>query len=196
MSKKYLIEIKILTSGFCNLRGILAIPKNSNIFLRKLYYEQQKEDENGPKIIDIKDFVFEQLLEERNDCKCCFLFLKQCNINNNYYVEIKDIDDKYFKKTELYQQKDELTIYIKYGETCTCHNLAEYKKALETKKKQEKAIEELKKIIEENEKKREVDKVKAEEEKKKLRKKKKKLRKNTKKLRKKEDNEKIINLEK
>ena len=196
MSKKYLIEIKILTSGFCNLRGILAIPKNSNIFLRKLYYEQQKEDENGPKIIDIKDFVFEQLLEERNDCKCCFLFLKQCNINNNYYVEIKHIDDKYFKKTELYQQKDELTIYIKYGETCTCHNLAEYKKALETKKKQEKEIEELKKIIEENEKKREVDKVKAEEEKKKLRKKKKKLRKNTKKLRKKEVNEKIIDLEK
>ena len=153
MSKKYLIEIKILTSGFCNLRGMLAIPKNNNIFLRNLYYEQQKEDENGPKIIDIKDFVFEQLLEERNDCKCCFLFLKQCNFNNNYYVEIKDIDDKYFKKTELYQKKDELTIYIRNGETCTCHNLAEYKKALETKKKQEKEIEELKKIIEQEKKK-------------------------------------------
>lgn len=59
MSKKYLIEIKILTSGFCNLRGMLAIPKNNNISLLKLYYEQQKEDENEPKIIDIKDFVFE-----------------------------------------------------------------------------------------------------------------------------------------
>lgn len=59
MSKKYLIEIKILNSGFCNLRGMLAIPKNNNISLLKLYYEQQKEDENEPKIIDIKDFVFE-----------------------------------------------------------------------------------------------------------------------------------------
>ena len=174
MSKKYLIEIKILTSGFCNLNGRLAIHKNNNISLRKLYYEQQKEDKNGPKIIDIKDFVFEQLLEERNDCKCCFLFLKQCNFNNNYYEEIKGIDDKYFKQTGLYQQKDEITIYIRNGEACTCHNLAEYKKTLETKKKQEKEIEELKKTLEEEKKKREEEKKKAEEDKKKAEEEKKK----------------------
>lgn len=155
MSKKYLIEIKILTTDFCNnIRGTLAIPINNNLLLDKLYYEQQKEDKDGPKIIDIKDFVFEQLLEKRNDCKCCFLFLKQCPFNNNFYVEIKGIDDKYFKKTELYQNKDELTIYIKKNETCTCNNLAEYKKALETRKKQEKEIEDLKKMLEEEKKKR------------------------------------------
>ena len=143
------------------------------MFLDDLFYEYQK-DENGPKIIDIKDFVFEKLVEKRNTCKCCLLFLKDCPRNSNYYEQMTNIDDMYFKKTELYKGKDELVIFIKKGENCTCNNLAEYKKVLQTRKKQEKEIEELKKTIEEEKKKREDDHKKVEEEKKKAEEEKKK----------------------
>ena len=164
------------------------------MFLDDLFYEYQK-DENGPKIIDIKDFVFEKLVEKRNTCKCCLLFLKDCPRNSNYYEQMTNIDDMYFKKTELYKGKDELVIFIKKGENCTCNNLAEYKKVLQTRKKQEKEIEELKKTIEEEKKKGKMIIKKLRKKRKKPRRKRKKLRKKRKKKKKKE-NEKIIDLKK
>ena len=157
MSTKYKIQIRILTSDFVykkldKFTRINGIYKNNYVFLDDLFYEYQK-DENGPKIIDIRDFVFEKLVEKRNTCKCCLLFLKEFR-SSNYYVQMTNIDDMYFKKTELYKGKDELVIYIKKGENCTCNNLAEYKKVLQARKKQEKEIEELKKTLEEEKKKR------------------------------------------
>ena len=173
MNQKYKIVINKLTDNITNIRigntNKLAIHRNKLVYLYNITYEEQNKSEEGPKILDIKDFVFEQLItyKERNTCKCCLNFMQLVSNNNNFYELVRFNDDLYFKKTVLYKGKDEIEIFISFNESCTCNKLAEYKKNLETKRKHEKEIEDLKKFAEEMKRQSEEREKKLKEEKKK-----------------------------
>jgi len=97
----------------------------------------------------------------------------------------KIIYNLYFKKSILYEGKNEIKICISFIESCTCNKLSEYKKYLEAKKLT-KEIEDLKQLTEEMKKKNEEKEKQLEEEKKKNEEMQKKLEKE----KKKEDEEK------
>lgn len=104
------------------LNGIL---KNNKTLMYKITYEQKNKDENGPKLIEIKDFVFEYFLKlERNICKCCINFLREVNdysISCYYFTQRGISENQYFKKSEI-------TMFINLNENYNCNKLNEYKK--------------------------------------------------------------------
>ena len=164
MTSKYSIEVrKITIQNFrrCINRTYLNILNpNEHTLLYNFDYEYKENESDGPKIKDIKDFLFEEFLlklKRKNTCKCIFSFWGKRKENPNQLILLNYNDGTYLKDTE-FKESHEIQIFMSYNEVCTCRMFSLYIDLLNQKLKEKentKLIEGLKQKIEEQNKEKE-----------------------------------------
>ena len=181
MTSTYSIEVrKIITQNTNKRIGkrnyIILNPNEHTLLYNNWTYEHKEKESEGPKITDIKQFVFEEFqikINRKNICRCCISFWVKRKENPNQ-LTILNCDDNTFLKDTEFKESNNIPVFLSFEEKCTCKNLSIYVELLKNKLKEQKTanlIEELTNKLEkqnEDKKKEEEQKKQFEEENKKL----------------------------
>ena len=150
MTSTYSIEVRKIIVPNTNKRirnqniPILN-PNEYTLLYNNWTYEHKEKESEGPKIIDIKQFLFEEFqlkYNRKNICKCCISFWVKRKENPNQLTILICNDNTFLKDTE-FKESNNIPVFLSFQEKCTCKLLPVYVDLLKTKLKGQKEIEEL-----------------------------------------------------